>query len=307
MDELTLLRELQDDTPPLTLEARRAARARLWGEFQKPKRRQPPAVVATAAVAAAIVAAALVVTVTSDGDGSGSRPAPIELASVRAQAVLHLAARRSQAQGPVVPGIRDDQFIYTREILVETPVDGRGPSETFVDESWRSVDGSQPSRVSERGRSWIEPPYPAGSVWPPRRYDDLEKLPTDPRKLRLAVLDWFHRGNSAEVDYESEYMGLMFLLRSWRVMPPGLQPAAYRALAQIPGVRVTGDEVDARGRHGIGITRRESPLNVVLILDRESYDYLGTRDTMVRKDGTEVQQLFALEETGITDTVGVRP
>jgi hypothetical protein len=229
--------------------------------------------------------------------------------SARASVVLHRAAERSEAEARAAVIPRDDQYVYTRVILEETRADGRGASERFIDENWRSVDDSRPSRVSERGRVWTAPPH--ASSWPPRRYADLEGLPTDPAALRGAVVESFGGpGKSAAVDDETTYLGLMMLLRAAAVMPPGLQAAAFEALSEIPGVRVSDDAVDVHGRHGIGITRRPidpSGMDWQLVLDRDTYDYLGTRSSIVRNDGVKVNQVFGLTESGVVDEIGERP
>jgi hypothetical protein len=81
---------------------------------------------------------------------------------------------------------RDDQYIYTKELLVETSNDGS--TETFIDENWRSVDGSKPSRISERGTSWTAQPLKSNEgLWPLVRYADLRQLPLDPKRLLIVV------------------------------------------------------------------------------------------------------------------------
>jgi len=302
MDELTLLRELGDDPPALAPAARTAARMRLRREMMREGR--PPGRRAAGAIAVAFTAAAVAgaIALSDDGDPSPGTPA-VELASARARHVLHLAAQHSLTDVPAAAVPRGDQFVYIREVLEETPVDGHSKPRTFVDEVWSSVDGSRPSRVSERGRSWTEPPWAHANIWPPRSYHELARLPTDPAELRRVI-----RGSSSGADYETEYMYLNSLLTGRRLMPPGLQAAAFRALAQIPGVDVS-DEMDLRGRRGIGITRGPNPVGdeSMLILDRETYEYLGARSEYLTSEGERVVQVTTREEEGIVDRIGERP
>jgi hypothetical protein len=263
--------------------------------------------------AAAIVAAAVVglAGIAIDRVDSGVEPTAARVQLASAHPVLYRAAAQAGTEEPPAAGARDDQFLYTREILRETPPKGYGEPKTFVNEYWRSIDGSRPGRVIELGRIWTEAPFADGwSVWPPRRQAELESLPTEPDKLRRAVVDWpGGAGVSDSVDRETEYRGLVMLLRGG-MAPPALRAAAFEALAQIPDVEIIDREVDALGRAGLAIGRPHtdpSGIDWVLILDAETYEYLGTRSTRVREDGVRVQQLFALASSGIVDRVGERP
>ncbi len=62
-----------------------------------------------------------------------------------------------------------------------------------------------PSRAIENGRTFEATPFDDGSVWPPRRREVLEALPTDPHELTVAVVGWFGRGRTESVDHESAY------------------------------------------------------------------------------------------------------
>jgi hypothetical protein len=304
MDELTLLRELGDDPPALAPAARTAARMRLRREMVREGRPAKKRVRGVVAVVVAAAAVAGIIALDDDRERSGRAAPATELASARARDALHLAARRSLTDVPAAAVPRGEQFIYLREVLEETPVDGDGKPKTFVDELWYSVDGSKPSRVSERGVSWMEPPRAEAGIWPPRGYEELAKMPTDPAELRRVL-----RGGEDAADYETEYTGLYFMLTGRSLMPPGLQAAAFRALAQIPGVDVVDDAVNLRGRRGIGITRGPDPLGdeSMLILDRDTNEYLGTRTIYVNNEGEKVVQLTARVEQGIVDRIGERP
>lgn len=155
----------------------------------------------------------------------------------------------------------------------------------------------------------MEPPAAHLDIWPPYTYAALARLPTDPSELRRAVQKRFGDGGTSADAYELEYSGLHMLLTGRRLMPPGLQAAAFRALAQIPGVDVVDDAVNLRGRRGIGISRRSTHIGSerVLILDRETYDYLGTRTIYLSNEGEKVVQLTARVKNAIVDRIGERP
>ena len=72
----------------------------------------------------------------------------------------------------------------------------------------------------------------------------------------------------------------------------------------IPGVKIVEDDVDARGRHGFGISRGgdRSLAHWAIIIDRDSYDYLGMRDTVGGND-----QFTWLASAGVVDDIGQRP
>lgn len=69
-------------------------------------------------------------------------------------------------------------------------------------------------------------------------------------------------------------------MRGPRVMPPGLQAAAFEALALLPGIVLDDDEVDALGRHGIGVSYPGMSFGPVF--ERSTYAYLGMRMEGVR-------------------------
>lgn len=301
MDELTLLRELQDDVPGPTARADRAARGRLDAEIGRslasgasarvPGTRPRWKAGAIAASALAIAAGAVMLVLDTGRDRQSDPPA-LRLASAK-QVLRHAAVRSAGVGAAPIP--RDDQYIYTREITQEG-------ARVFVDEKWRSVDGRRPSRISERGRSWIAPPLgPNAEMWPPASYAELAALPTAPRALLHLVA--VRRDDTAPTpltaeNYDRAYESLIFLLYGWRVMPPGLQAAAFDALALIPDVRIVDDDVDARGRHGYAIRRTGDALDWTLIVDRKTYDYIGMRDG---------NQLITLDDSGVVDRIGERP
>jgi hypothetical protein len=308
MDELTLLRELDADAPPPAPRAMYAARSRLRYEiaYERDRRRpsQAPRVLATAvAMAAAIAVGAIVL-----GGGEQAATAEVRVQLTAAGDWLSAAARDAAAEAGVPGAVpRDDQYLYRRDAVKERPLDGGGAVMRFVDESWLPVDGSGITRTSERGRSWDSP---AG--WMPVSYEFLKGLPTDPAQLVVYARSWPEDGRKipapmTEDDYVTAYVALMGLLRADPPMPAGLRAAMFDALARIPGVEMTDDEVDARGRRGVGF-KGPRPLFPIDILDAETFEYLGQRSTLVRdEDGERVEQRIAVVGRGVVDRIGQRP
>ncbi|GGN85236.1 hypothetical protein GCM10011579_076000 [Streptomyces albiflavescens] len=312
MHDLTSVRELEADTPPLTDEARAAARARLRSAVTRETRggiavalpRRLVFRITIAATAAAAVAGTTVVAVHGK-DSDTPRMTPLSAAQV-----LRKAADKSRSDSAEMPIPRNDQYLYTKEVTTRTYQGGK--VKKFTDESWLSVDGSKPSRYSYTGRILNEPPMSQHEVrWPPTEYAKLKKWPTDPDEL-LEVLrhggaDYPHRDQMA-------YMDAVLLMRGPRVMPPGLQAAAFEAVAKLPDIKIDNDEVDALGRHGIGISY--PTMSFGLVFDRDTYAYLGLRQRghtagkVVKgkeQPGVRFTEVKGLVQSGVVDKMGQRP
>ncbi|MDL5199236.1 CU044_5270 family protein [Streptomyces sp. ALI-76-A] len=313
MNDLKLLREWDGDAPPLADDVRARARLRLHQAMRAPAapasvRRRPLLRMAVAGVAAAAVATTVVI---ADDPGTSPPTRPVSATTVLRGA----AAEERRLEKPIAP--RDDQFIYTKEIIEETPVGG-GRSKTYVDESWNSVDGSKRSYVSELGHTqWVPPDKPGARAWPPRRWSLLKQLPTDPDKLSIALRDVsgkpdYGRPMKAD-DWPMVHTFLSGLLHA-PALPKGLRPAAFEALAAVPGVKVLPGRPDVDGRPGIGIQYVGPPGTPwedgeqVLIFDAKTYQYLGTRDQRKEKLGsTTYKQWSYVAAHGVVDRVGQRP
>ena len=68
------------------------------------------------------------------------------------------------------------------------------------------------------------------------------------------------------------------------VVPPKLEAAIFRALKQVPGVELT--TVDVLGRPAYSLGQTEDWLHEELLLDRETYTYLGERSTIAATPGS---------------------
>lgn len=305
MHDLTSVRELEADTPPLTDEARAAARARLLNAITRETRgrtgdalsRRLVFRVAIAATAAAAVAGTTVVAVHDKDSDDAPR-----MTTLSAAQVLHKAADQSRSDNSDLPIPRNDQYFYTKEVTTRTWLKS-GKVEKFTDESWLSVDGSKTSRYSYEGRILDEPPLTKHQVrWPPTEYAKLKKWPTDPDKLLKAFR---HGGSDPDMTNQMAFMDAVLLMRGPQVMPPGLQAAAFEAVAKLPDIVIDHDEVDALGRHGIGISYPK--MTFAFVFDRETYAYLGLRQTGSTRSGTKYKQVKGLVKAAVVDKLGRRP
>jgi hypothetical protein len=285
--------------------------------------------IAAGAAATAATGVAALVAVDAGGRDRGGAPdrtggpastPPLPL-DARAVAVLKGAAAYERRHEQVVAP-RDDQFIYTREIVKETERK-TGATRSYTDEGWRSVDGSERSWISQLGHGrWEEPQKDDGGYrWPPRDWPGLRKLPADPEKLLLFVDFGRHRSKSVGGIPDDAWWDLHFhlagLLKLVPVMPQGLRSAAYEALAMIPGVKAIPGVLDAKGRVGVAITYsdpvpgdRESdgydPF--VIIFDPKTYALLGFRDHRFSHDGDKTYtQLSYLDRRAVVDHAKQRP
>ncbi|MFI6872251.1 CU044_5270 family protein [Streptomyces sp. NPDC050400] len=323
------LRELSDwagDAPPLSPAARHRMRGRLLAVADGRSRRlwQRPGlrIAASGLVTAALTATVLVVV----RDDPGTSTARQTVRPVSARTVLAGAAAYEREHPRAVPTTppRDDQFVYTKEIIKETDRK-TGRTVTHVDENWRSVDGSQRSWVMEVGKGWWAPPLKKNeSVWPPQDWTRLEKLPTDPEKLILSLLHKTgpnDRNDSLDEITEQEWSEIHFslagLLKLVPVMPEGLRPAAFEALGMVPGVKTVQDQKDAKGRTGVAVTYDDPTLpkgvsgyGGYFIFDPKTYEFLGFRDGRTSGDGPGMKkytQLSYLDGWAITDRAKQRP
>ncbi|MGN9761738.1 CU044_5270 family protein [Streptomyces sp. SD31] len=312
MDELTRVRAWEAAPNGPSDQARAAARARLQTAMDEESRslafrgralsRRLMFRASLAGLGAAAVGVAVVV---ARGDEDDSTP---RLRTVSATEVLRRAAERTRTQGSDLPVPRDDQYFYTLTYITRTPVKG-GRTRTWTDESWMSVDGSKPSRREEYGKVHNDPPLGEHEVrWPPTVYSKLQKLPTDPDKL----LDRFRFGQkvSPETDRHAFMEGCMLMMGP-RVMPPGLQAAAFEALSKLPRIRLDYDDVDVDGRSAVGVSYPE--LDWTFLFDRRTYDYLGlrTKGSVPKKVGKDdwVQtgwywETRTLQDIQVVDRIG---
>ncbi|MER5434949.1 CU044_5270 family protein [Streptomyces sp. NPDC002588] len=268
-----------------------------------------PALVATAVATAAAVT--LVVLPSSSEGGASARPP--SRATVSLIEDIALAAEHEQPYGKV----RDDQFVYLDSKVVSgEAADGKFTvSPLHRQELWLSVDGLHPGLGRETGRGdWdipvdVKPGEEGWDVSP--FYNHVKTLPT------TADAMWDYLYDTAPKYSGQERYQAMFVLAGdllqQALLPPEQSAALLRAVARIPGVTLTGDAVDAVGRHGVGVARKDpdNPSRDEWIFNKRTYEFLGERSVAtddfsnVRK-GTVISTTAVLRRA-VVDHPGRRP
>ena len=230
--------------------------------------------------------------------------------------------RRQVAPVPVVttprpiPGPRPHQWVYTKELRVEYA--SRKP---FTHEHWVRVDGRKfanpinPRRVARATKvrqERVDFPSTRSAMWPrcpPGKREQLARVrpavglgaffpnpsavPTDPDGLLAAIYRLVEDPACAPILVGDTVQDRAFMLIDGMlqtVLPPDVRAALSQALARIPGVTVVQGATDAAGRRGVALARAaaiEGPgssgwLRLEVILDRDTYRYLGARHVVTR-------------------------
>ncbi|MGW2152185.1 CU044_5270 family protein [Nonomuraea sp. NPDC001699] len=303
-DDLTLLRELRADAPEPDAARLRAVRARALAPASPPvlapaparKRRRFWAV--PSLLAAATAAAVVVVAVNGSHTPAPAPPGAVTTMPVRAETVLRQAALVAEGRRKHHEP-RPDQWMYRKD-LVKQPSEERGT----VGESWTRYDGTRYAYRQNGGsmESLEITPDPGDDDLTPRQYAaKFADLPTDPAALLDHVRGDRHwstlpKGAEAEQPDARAFRVLSVYLDAGVPMPPQVEAAIFRALAELPGVRVDLGVRDAAGRAGIGIAYepagsvpggsvRDAQGQIVsrsyLVLDAATYRFLGRRvDTL---------------------------
>ncbi|MDX3658935.1 CU044_5270 family protein [Streptomyces sp. ID05-26A] len=277
MDDLQLVREL-DDTPLKSADHLAAARAQLVAGM-KPPRRNRTGVIAVATLAAAATITAVVMVLPSgspdapkhDAAPTGSTAPQVDTA---VQLLAHAAAA-ARSKPDEVP--RPDQFYYVRNGGWE---------------GWFSVDGTRDGRIiSEAGG---DPSTTAGCVNGTRRVFDKYDKPTGATEkcvplrsyrddLPTTAEDMLRLLKGEDKDRPVNSYGKDVLSMVNHSYLPGPQRAAlFEAAIQVPGLTVVKDV--SSGRPGIGISwpvpEGSAPWAepVVMVFDKDTYEYLGTKN-----------------------------
>ena len=281
MDDLQLVREL-DDTPLKSADQLAAARAQFVAGM-KPRRRGRTGIIAAATIALAAAAAAVAVVVVPSGAPDSTRhdtaltePRPQVGTEPRPQVdtavqLLSYAAAAARSKPETVP--RPDQFLYLRE--------GKW-------EAWLSVDGTRDGRVNTGvsgsttvpgcvdGRAKVldksgQPMAETQQCTPKRRYrDDLPTTADDMLK--------FLQGNDKNRPVNS-YGKDVLTMFSQSYLPGAQRAALFEAATRVPGLTVVHDV--SSGRPGIGISwpaPEPGGEPMVMVFDRNTYEYLGLKD-----------------------------
>jgi hypothetical protein len=273
MDDLKTLQDVWASPAPPPDGARARARAALVARARAPRRHRRRLRLRPVAVGALAAAIGIGFVAVENLGGPGS-DSGVPVASA---AVLERAADAAEDK-PFTPP-RDDQWIYVKERFKES--DG---TRAQTREGWRRADGRAIAFIDERGelagehlgRPGKRPGFP-----PP--FEDPEAvaaLPADPEALlRWAYEQARNVTGAGLTEHGDVYAILNGVLRD-QVLRPQLEAAILRAMKQVPGVTV--ETVDVLGRPALALGQTEEWLREELLLDPETYAYLGERSTVVR-------------------------
>jgi len=268
------------------------------------------------AIAAAAVATAAAVTVVLLPSSDGSTvSAPPSRATVALLEDIALAAEHDDALGT----IRDDQWVYVDSKVsysqsaegVKTKIP---PLHRF--ESWESVDGTRAGLYRETGRGqWTgeAAPKPGELGYEvSTNYRHLSTLPTDADEMYDWLRETAPKYSGQETD-QAMFVRAGDLIRN-TIVPPEVNAALFRAVARIPGVTVIDNAVDAAGRSGIAIARKDpdNPSRDEWIFDKKTHEFLGEREVATSdwsggvKKG-DVTSNTAILDRAVVDKAGQRP
>ncbi|MET9393634.1 CU044_5270 family protein [Streptomyces sp. NPDC006624] len=325
MNEFSDLRDLRADAPLPDAGRLTAPRARLTAAFRQqtrperaalPGRRMILAGAATAGVLA--VTAGIVVTLPEDGTRAATPKGPRVLSAGASADALELAAATVAKHGGTEPGPK--QWVYEKSTVF-----GQGKPRTR--EEWTRWDGT--------GHANLPGIPPAGDIsdfdpdelqvwygpnqeerWKREGYDDrsqrqfyrfLATLPGDPDRMMKRIREEHAIDDiKGETRAQRDWREISVLYRSV-LIPPKVQAGLFRALAKIPGARVTTGVRDPLGRAAISVSvtyAEKTPAGwqgkQEFFFDPESYAYLGE----TRQDGVMVS---ARDAWGVVDKPGARP
>ncbi|GAB3860430.1 hypothetical protein GCM10027610_101370 [Dactylosporangium cerinum] len=225
-----------------------------------------------AAAAAVAVVAGVAVVVTKDDKPA---PAPDALPFARpVSAAEYLENAAWTAERKPWKDPRPDQFMYIETLQLrnkpayenEHPNEAIRPdlSENRKIQEWWSVDGQTMASYKD-GRLVVKQRGENGESWDRIAWPTITAM-TSPGKVPDAVPG----PGSLAVELDA-FIGQY-------VVPPAVQAAIYRHLAQSPGMTVNPDAVNIDGRPAIGLGRIiEGYLSEELLFDRETYQLIGER------------------------------
>lgn len=272
MDELTMLKEAfgPDAAPTTTAETR--ARTALV-ERMRPRRpgRHRKTAVALAAAAAIAVTATVAVRSLGHEHHTAANALPFANPANVAQ-YFENAAWTAERRRWVDP--RPDQFMYTEtvELRNQRAYENKHPNDALVPgktenrkvQQWNRVDGQVQAEM-RGGR--LEVIQRGGNVtWDRLKWADISAL-TTPEK----VANWVDHPDAA---FSVEITAMI----GQYVLPPKVQAAIFRYLAQQPDMRLNPDAVNIDGRPAIGLGRvLEGYLSQELLFDQQTYALIGER------------------------------
>jgi hypothetical protein len=284
MDEMQLIRELDNHSRLATAEELAPARAQLLAaaaaerahqNSQVPRRRRfgtgtrlglGGAIGIAAAVAAVVVIAPF----------GGQTPN----AHAEAVQVLHNAADATRALSDVEP--RPDQFVYTKSAM-----------DTDSYESWMSVDGTRDSMIVRDGEQNVVPGCKDGERavvggninerFPDREFaEPCEPQPAVDTSLSAdadAIYALIEK--QAGDDVNAMAKEVLYLIEKSHTRSE-VRAAIFDAASRIPGLTMVENVQDAAGRTGVGISwSTDDGKSGMLVFDPESHIFLGSEGSAV--------------------------
>ncbi|MEV4800445.1 CU044_5270 family protein [Nonomuraea sp. NPDC049421] len=267
-------------TPPITGEAKEAARTRLLQAMREPlpmsptppPKRRGPRLAWRLALAAAVALAVGTGLITVRG---GEQPATVPIAGVQE---LGARAARSAETDPYKITPSPGRWLYVKQTIAPL----RKEPEPEVDrdrrmtlETWYSLDGKQMVLDDGRGKLVTE------EVGPGITGADLATTPVTPEEMIARIGASVDATPVTEFDdagatrQERIFLKISQLL-SEQPLAADVRAALFRALPMIQGVSVRQDAIDAAGRHGVAFDYTGTWERFEIIVSAQDYQFLGT-------------------------------
>ncbi|MER7483907.1 CU044_5270 family protein [Streptomyces sp. NPDC126510] len=325
MNELSELRGLRADAPLPDADRLAVPRARLTAALRPETRRGRTALprrrmilVGAVTAGALAVTAQIVATLPEDSSSASARKGPRVLTAGASADALELAAATVEKHHGTEPGPK--QWVYEKSTGF---VQGKPQSS----EEWTRWDGTGHANLPGIPRAgdlsdfdpdelqvWYGPNQE--EKWKKEGYDDrsqrqfyrfLATLPSDPDRMMKRIREEHAIGSvKGETRAQRDWREIDVLYRSV-LIPPNVQAGLFRALAKIPGARVTTGVKDPLGRAAIGVSVTypdKTPAGwqgkQEIFFDPESYAYLG-------ETGNDGKMVSARATWGVVNKPGARP
>jgi hypothetical protein len=289
MDEISILRDTFDPDAAPSPAAQQRARAALQNRMAAPGapklrrswRLRIPIAVGVAAAAAVVAAFA----VTRIGGASPAAPDVVRGAGPAAAAALPYlrpvsaaqyfenAAWSAERKQWVDPSPTQFMYVETLELLnpqayMEKHPNGallRGKAQYRKVQMWHRVDGQVMGQMRD-GKLEVHRQGDGGGQWAFVTWSQILEL-TSPEKV------------AAYIEHpDGPVMAMPEALAGQYVLPPNVQAAIFRYLAQQPGMKVNPDAVNLDGHPAIGLGRvLEGYLSQELLFDKRTYALIGER------------------------------
>ena len=260
MTQLEDFRSQLDESDPAALERSRT-RLRAAQQASAPDRRPARTswsrsrVAAIAGGAVAIALGAVLIGFGNGGDEAGLDPAPADARAVLVRAA-DSAADAHDGGLPRMP--RPDEFYYLE--IRGTYRDGIGARDGTMTFKLNTRTYRRWESLTRTGRIDISvTPRDTSVMRPTRRYyvgnerfsyDELAAFDPNPQELYRRLLEGVSPGQGSSPEAEV-FVQLVDALRDVP-LPPRLRATFLRALAEVPGLKLTGATKDSLGRPGLG-------------------------------------------------------